>query len=229
MIFDFKSKLNLKSWDKSNLELHNPKLLKDYLNEYKSHLKNNLILFIPFVSLFSIVGSLHFYSSRLQNVLLRYEDSHYQYQENRSLIIDSKRDLRANEQLISSLNPFISDSIYPNLFLSLMSPIMPIDSSIIDLSLSKDSSSIRINSLSANVLSDIYSTLDQHPLVKNTDISFTSIKGPSDSQSVGSGVPSASNQIEINFSYDFIDTPDLIKLFELSESNSLTSKANLLK
>ena len=229
MIFDFKEKLDLKLWDKSDLAFQPPKSFKDYLSDYKSYFLQNIGLFIPFVFLFFIIGSLKFYSSRLKTDLLGYEESHFQYQAQRTLILSSKRDLGDNKNYIASLAPLIRDSIYPNLFLSLMSPIMPNDSFITKLSLSKDSSSIRIKSPYATFLSDIYSTLDQHPLIKSTDISFTSIKGPTDNLNSDSDVFAGSNEMEINFSYDFVDLVDLIQLFESSESESLRSKAELLQ
>ena len=207
MIFDFKDHLTKNLWHKSDLVTSPPKTINDYILTAKSFIVDNSSLAIPFVVAYAVLASLNYYSHTLNTRITSLADSHRLYQDRRTAILTGKRQIDAINTFVSSLSPYISDSIYPNLFLSLLSPIIPIDSSISQLSLTKNSSSLRLISSNTNFLSSAFSTLDQHPLIQTNGISFTSIKSSSDnttSQPASSG-SSVLNEIDIKFSYDYAD------------------------
>ena len=226
MIFDFKDELTSTIWDRSNLVLTPPKSIKDYLISTKNLFVENINLTYPFIVVFIVTTSLNYYSFRLLANITNLQASHRSYQERRSSIIAGKRDLDNIDSFVSSLSPFVSDSIYPIVFLSYLSPILTSDSSLAKVSLAKNSSSLIVNSTNIDLLSSAFSTLDQHPLVQPEDISFTSIKNSTDNSSQQStGVP-ISNQIEIKFTYNYIGIPLLSPLFDQSNSYALKAKSS---
>ena len=229
MIFDFKDQLSSTLWDKSGLVQVPPKTYSDYLSHLKFILKDNVSLLYPFLFGFCVITSLNYYSSRLQSNISALQDSHNDYQDMRSSIISAKRNIDTIDTFISSRTPFITDSIYPNLFLSFLSSIVTADSYLSSISLSKDSSSLIVVSPDIDFLSSSFSTLDQHPLVKSEDISFTSIKKSSDTQSGNRSSASISNEIEIKFSYNYVGIPLLSQLFGQSNSPALEAKSFLFE
>lgn len=228
MIFDFKEELTQSVWDKSQLVTSPAKSFNDYLLLVKTFAFDNSILVVPFIVVFAALSSLNFYSLRLLNDIDLLEAPHRVYQERRAQILDGKQSLDSINSFIDSLSPYIAESLYPNLFLSLLTPIISSESSITQLSLSMDSSTLRVASANTDFLSSAFSTLDQHPLIKPSGISFTSIKSSSDTQSEQSGSLFL-NDIEIKFSYDFVDISTLTSLFEKNNSHSLHYKTTLLQ
>ena len=229
MIFDFKDQLNIERWDQSQLVVSPPKTFNDYYLFLKSLLISNLFLAIPFVFVLIASESISLYSNFLQTKISKLQDAHDLYQERRTLILEGKRNVDSNISYISSIAPFIVDSIYPNLFLSFLTPILSVDSSISELSISRDSSSIRVTSNDPDPLSYSFSTLDQHPLVQSTDISFTSIKASNDSTQQVSQSGNYSSEIEIKFSYNYPQLTDLMPLFSKADMKSLQIKSSLFK
>ena len=73
------------------------------------------------------------------------------------------------------------------------------------------------------------STLDQHPLVQSTDISFTSIKASNDSTQQVSQSGNYSSEIEIKFSYNYPQLTDLMPLFSKADMKSMQIKSSLFK
>ena len=232
MIFDFKDQLGLSTWDRSNLVFTPPKSFHDYFVSTKVFLKNNINLTFPFFLVAFIYCTLNYYSYNLSEDILVFEDDHTSYQDKRSSILLAKEELTEVNSFIASLSPFISESIYPNLFLSYLSPIVSPESSISELTLNKDSAILRLSSANTDLLSSSFSTLDQHPLINDTGITFTSIKSAADSQQRGLNTPnpiSISNEIEIKFTYNFVPIADLIGLFDKSGSLPMHSKASYFK
>ena len=228
MIFDFKEELTTSFWDKSQLVTSPPKSFNDYLLSVKTIALDNSILVVPFIAVFAALSSLNFYSYSLSNDIVALEASHRLYQDRRSKILDGKQNLDSINSFVDSLSPYITDSLYPNVFLSFLTPIISSDSSITQLSLTKDSSTLRVASANTDFLSSAFSTLDQHPLIKPIGISFTSIKSSSENQSERPG-SLILNDIDIRFSYDFVDISTLSSLFDKNNSFSLHYKASLLK
>ena len=229
MIFDFKERLGLSVWDTSDLIYSPPKSLSDYVGHIKSFVVNNSILLVPFVLGTIISTSIDFYSFSIEKSILDYEPEHQIYQNRRAKILKGKRDIDSIDSFVLSLTPYISDSIYPNLFLSFLSPIISIDSSITELSLSKKASSLRLVSANPDFLSAAFSTLDQHPLVQDSGISFTSLKSSNDGETASSNSSSPSNEIEIQFTYNYALAPDLYSLFEKANSQALAAKSALFQ
>ena len=128
MIFDFKDELTSTIWDRSNLVLTPPKSIKDYLISTNKLLVENINLSYPFIVVFIVTTSLNYYSFRLLANITNLQASHRSYQERRSSIIAGKRELDNIDSFVSSLSPFVSDSIYPIVFLSYLSPILTSDS-----------------------------------------------------------------------------------------------------
>ena len=153
MIFDFKDHLSQNLWHKSDLVTSPPKSINDYILTAKSFIIDNSSLAIPFVVVYVVLASLNYYSHTLNTRITSLADSHRLYQDRRTAILSGKRQIDAINTFVSSLSPYISDSIYPNLFISLLSPIIPIDSSISQLSLTKNSSSLRL--ISSNTSAEI--------------------------------------------------------------------------
>ena len=134
MIFDFKDELGLSSWEQSSLVYAPPKAFRDYLISSKLFLKNNINLTFPFLLVAFVFFALNYYSYKLSADIRIYEDDHISYQDKRSSILFMKSELTDIDSFIASLSPYISDSIYPNLFLSYLSPIISPESSILELS-----------------------------------------------------------------------------------------------
>ena len=232
MIFDFKDQLGLSAWDESNLVFTPPKAFRDYLISTKIFFKHNINLTFPFLLVAFIFCALNYYSYKLSADILIFEDDHISYQDKRSSILLAKQDLSEINTFIATLSPFISDSIYPNLFLSYLSPIVSSDSSISELVLNKDSATLRLSSTNTDLLSSSFSTLDQHPLINDSGITFTSIKSSADSQQRGlntSTPNSITNEIEIKFTYNFVPILELIRLFDKSGSLPMHAKASYFK